>query len=117
MELIKTRRRGRPGNYSGEAGKLYLTIRKTRGTMTDETAEFLGLLKGGNVHLFIHNDKLYISTPEIGYKVSKINGRFGIYTKWIVETNKVAEGVYELIKDPVTIKGKNNVYYELKPNK
>jgi len=123
MEIIKTKRRGRPNNYSGEPGALYLTIRSTRGTMTDETAEFLGLSNGGYAQFFIHNKKVYLSKPEenddlsLFKKVSNINGRFGIFTKWLVETRKVVPGVYELIKAPVTIKDKSNVYYELKLNK
>lgn len=109
---------GRVGNNKKYEDKLYLSIRRTRGTMTDSTADFLGIEVEGMIAFFKHEGSTYISIATLGddiadyKKVSRVNGRFGVYTKALVTSGEVKAGEYEIKTPPVRVNGKD--CYELK---
>lgn len=121
MELIKTKM-GRVGNNKKYEGKLVLSIRNTRGTMTDATAKFLGIDLTTKV-AFYKVDQDGKKVPHIhiagegddlsGYRrLSKVNGRYGIYTNPFVKQGYLKIGVFEILTPPKLIEGK--LMYELK---
>lgn len=117
MELIKTKM-GRVGNNKKYENKLFLSIRRTRGTMTDTTAKFLGIEDSAMIAFYRKDKKTFISVAKLGdetdaYKrVSRVNGRFGVYTKSLVASGELKAGEYELGTPPVSEGGKD--WYELK---
>lgn len=119
MELLKTEKRGRPDNNKKHEGKYFLSIRKTRGTMTDATADFLGVEEEAMIAFFKEGDKNYIHVAEPGEdtahhkKLSKVNGRWGVYTKHLVSSKQLKEGGYEVL--PNTDDPKMDGWYELSP--
>ena len=117
MELIKTKM-GRVGNNKKYENKLFLSIRRTRGTMTDATAKFLGIEDRAMIAFYREGAKTYISVAKFGdetesyKKVARVNGRFGVYTKSMVAAGDLKAGEYELDVPPVMKEGKE--WYELK---
>lgn len=109
---------GRVGNNEKYEGKLYLSIRHTRGTMTDATAKFLGIKDTVKVAFYVHLDKVHLHIGENGddlsgyRRLSKVNGRYGIYTKPFVKAELLAVGEYEVLKPAKKVKGKS--MYQLK---
>lgn len=109
---------GRVGNNEKYEGKLYLSIRNTRGTMTDATAKFLGIKDTVKVAFYTHSGKVHLhigddSDDLAGYRrLSKVNGRYGIYTKPFVEAGLLVVGEYEILKPAKKVKGKS--MYQLK---
>ena len=117
MELIKTKM-GRVGNNKKYEGKLFISIRNTRGTMTDATAEFLGIEDTKMIGFYKFNDKVYIRLAtnfELDFdsfkSVSRVNGRFGMHTKSLVSSGEIEAGEYELKTPPMKKQGKE--WYEL----
>ena len=109
---------GRVGNNKKYEGKLFISIRNTRGTMTDATAKFLGIEDTKMIGFFKFNDKVYIriadnyeSNIESFKSVSRVNGRFGMHTKSLVNSGEIKAGEYELKVPPVRKQGKE--WYEL----
>lgn len=105
MELLKTEKRGRPNNNKKHDGKYFLSIRKTRGTMTDATAAFLGVESDALIAFFKEGSKGFIRIAKEGEdtthykKLSKVNGRWGVYTKHLVASKQLKEGGYELLPE------------------
>ncbi len=109
MELLKTEKRGRPDNNKKHEGKYFLSIRRTRGTMTDATAAFLGLhfryLSEAMIGFLKDGNKNYVRVAKEGddishyKKLSNVNGRWGVYTKNLVISGQLKEGEYEVLPE------------------
>lgn len=109
---------GRVGNNEKYEGLLFLSICETRGTITDATAKFLGIKDTVKVAFYDHAGKVYLHIGSdkddlSGYRrLSKVNGRYGIYTGPFVKAGLLTVGKYEILKPAKKIKGKS--MYELK---
>lgn len=110
---------GRVGNNKKYENKLFMSIQQTRGTMTDDTAKFLGIETVGMIAFFRNEGKIYISVAKLGddvsdyKKVARVNGRFGMYTKSLCSSSgAIKAGDYEIKIPPVSVNGKD--CYELK---
>lgn len=107
MELIKNKERGRPDLNTKYKDQCFLSIRKTRGTFTEETVRFLDIPDEGKmIAFFRHRGKHYISLEQKnnskGYlKVSRINKRMGVYTGGLVDSGEFESGEYIICKEPV----------------